>query len=159
MKKFLFVAFVVFGGIVFYINSEAYLIQNLLEKGVKQFDAECGQILIINTTKNLTERKYGIGNYSFSPLNEKQKAGCFAKSTNIHGEEIIAYSCTIAQNSPKEVEAVAFAKIRLNNQDYELWVALNRPKQKKETYGFVTAPWNALPLLYKLLNIFYDFKN
>ena len=36
---------------------------------------------------------------------------------------------------------------------------VSKPKPKKETSGFVTAPWNALPLLYKLLNIFYDFKN
>ena len=151
MKKILFImaGLLVIGSMTF-VLAQKNSVKAILSKYVKRFDAGGGQIFIINNQSH-NVKEYKIGESAFYPLELTANADCFHKAIYIRNQKIDTYSCTNIKDTPKQVETIAFADISAIKKDYEIWVVLNEPKPKKYTFGFVTAPWNALPLLNEII--------
>ena len=128
---------------------------DMLEQTVNYFEAKGGQIFIINIQTRQIKRKYKIGESAFLPLAFRIKSDCFRKTLLVNSKQIDTYSCTHIKKNPNHVEAISFANLSPIGKNYEVWVVLNEPKPKKETFGFVTAPWTSLSFLYKVLNVIY----
>ncbi len=152
MKKNIFLAifalFCFLGAILVFNQTH---IQNLLEQTVEHFDAKGGQIFIINAKTQNIEKVYKVGESNFSPFKFTDKSECFLKPLSIGKQSLDSYACTHIKKHHNQVEAISFANLFSIGKNYEVWVVLNEPKPKKETFGFVTAPWNAWPLLTKII--------
>lgn len=125
--------------------------QNMLEQTVNYFEAKGGQIFIINIQTHQIKRKYKIGESAFSPLAFGKKSDCFRQTLLVNSKQIDTYSCNHIKKNTNQVETISFANLSSIGKNYEVWVVLNEPKPKKETFGFVTAPWTTLPLLRKII--------
>ena len=158
IKKYLLLAiflFVVAG--CQYFRSTTDPLHNILEQGVKEFDAKGGKILITNAQATQIYRAYSVGECAFTPFNLQKNRSCIIKDIDINGQNITTYSCTLTKSSSSEIETVAYANIIRDNQKYTIWVVLNSPQPKKKTFGFTTAPWNTLPVLHRALSILIDY--
>lgn len=154
VKKILLIAIFLFvaAGCQYFCSTTDPL-YNILEQGVKEFDAKGGKIFITNTQTKQIYKIYSVGKCAFTPFNLQEKRNCIIKDIDINGQNITIYSCTLTKSSSSEIETVAYANIIRDNQKYTIWVALNSPQPKKKTFGFTTAPWNALPLLKKIIEL------
>lgn len=152
MKKNIFLAifalFCFLGAILVFNQTH---IQNLLEQTVEHFGAKGGQIFIINAKTQNIEKVYKVGESNFSPFKFTDETECFLKPLLIMNKSLDTYACTRIKNYPNQVEAISFANLSSIGKNYEIWVVLQEPRPKKETFGFVSAPWNALPLLTKII--------
>ena len=150
MKKNIFLFFMSCLALsVFIFDKDPF--QKMLEQTVNYFEAKGGQIFIINIQTRQIKRKYKIGESAFLPLAFRIKSDCFRKTLLVNSKQIDTYSCTHIKKNPNHVEAISFANLSPIGKNYEVWVVLNEPKPKKETFGFVTAPWTTLPLLRKII--------
>lgn len=140
-----------------YFRSASDPLYNILEQGVKEFDAKGGKIFITNVQTKQIYRAYSVGECAFTPFNLHDEHNCIIKDIDINGQYITTYSCTLTKSSSSEVETVAYANIVRDNQKYTIWVVLNSPQPKKKTFGFKTAPWNAFPVLHRALSILIDY--
>ena len=154
VKKILLIAIFLFvaAGCQYFCSTTDPL-YNILEQGVNEFDAKGGKIFITNAQTQQIHKIYSVGKCIFTPFNLQENRNCIIKDIGINGQNITTYSCTLTKSSSSEVETVAYANIIRDNQKYTIWVALNSPQPKKKTFGFTTAPWNALPLLKKIIEL------
>ena len=136
-----------------YFRSTTDPLYNILEQGVKEFDAKGGKIFITNAQTKQIYRAYSVGECAFTPFNLQENRNCIIKVIDINGQHVTTYSCTLTKSSSSEVETAAYANIIRDNQKYTIWVVLNSPQPKKKTFGFTTAPWNTLPLLKKIIEL------
>lgn len=154
MKKILLIVIFLFVGAgCQYFHSTTNTLHNILEQGVKEFDAKGGKIFITNTQTKQIYKIYSVGECAFTPFNLHDEHNCIIKDIDINGQNITTYSCTLTKSFSSEVETVAYANIVRDNQKYTIWVVLNSPQPKKKTFGFTTAPWNTLPVLHRALSI------
>lgn len=152
MKKNIFLAisaFFCFWGVILVFHQTP--LQNLLEQTVEHFGAKGGQIFIINAKTQNLEKMYKVGESNFSPFKFTDESECFLKPLSIENKSLDTYACTHIKKYPNKVEAISFANLSSIGKNYEVWVVLQEPRPKKETFGFVTAPWNSWPLLIKLI--------
>lgn len=156
-KSLLFAIFLFVAAGCQYFRSTTDPLYNILEQGVNEFDAKGGKIFITNAQTQQIHKIYSVGKCIFTPFNLQENRNCIIKDIGINGQNITTYSCTLTKSSSSEVETVAYANIIRDNQKYTIWVALNSPQPKKKTFGFTTAPWNALPVLHRALNILIDY--
>lgn len=154
VKKSLFLAIFLFvaAGCQYFCSTTDPL-YSILEQGVNEFDAKGGKIFITNTQTKQIYKIYSVGKCIFIPFNLQENRNCIIKDVDINGQNITTYSCTLTKSSSSEVETVAYANIIRDNHKYTIWMALNSPQPKKKTFGFTTAPWNALPLLKKIIEL------
>ena len=152
-KSLLFAIFLFVAAGCQYFRSTTDPLYNILEQGVNEFDAKGGKIFITNAQTKQIYNIYSVGKCAFTPFNLQENRNCIIKDVDINGQNITTYSCTLTKSSSSEVETVAYANIIRNNHKYTIWMALNSPQPKKKTFGFTTAPWNALPLLKKIIEL------